>query len=98
MTALAIMTIGNPSLAWKHYQRAVTVIRRHDVRFAPRAAIEYPRTPFAAVGLIPSEKDHERVAFLSKILFLDAFLYLYVLGLPGTRVWANRNQEDRLPV
>ena len=98
MAALATMTIGNPNLAWKHYRRAVTVIRRHDIRFVPKPFMDYPGILSATPGFIPSEEDHERVAFLSKILYLEAFLYFYVSGLPGTKVWANRDQEDRLPV
>ena len=98
MVALAMMVIGNPDLAWKHYRRAITVIRRHDIRFAPKLITHYLRIPSITAGFIPSEGDHERVAFLAKILYLEAFLYFYVSGLPGTKVWANRNQEDRLPV
>lgn len=98
MVALALMTVGNPNLAWKHYRRSVTVIKRHDIRFVPKVVIDYPGIPFVTSGFIPSEEDHERVAFLSKVLYLEAFLYFYVSGLPGTRVWANHDQEDRLPV
>lgn len=98
MFALAIMTIGNPNLAWKHYRRAMIVVRRYDIRFVPKVIVDYPGIPSIATGLIPSEEDHERVAFLSKILYLETFLYFYVSGLPGARVWANRDQEDRLPV
>lgn len=98
MVALAMMVIGNPNLAWKHYRRAITVIRRHDIRFAPKPTTRYPGVPSIVTGLVPSEGDHERVAFLAKILYLEAFLYFYTLGLPGTKVWANRDQEDRLPV
>jgi hypothetical protein len=98
MVALAMMVIGNPNLAWKHYRRAITVIRRHDIRFAPKLTTHHPGIPSITTGLIPSEGDHERVAFLAKILYLEAFLHFYVSGLPGTKVWANRDQEDRLPV
>jgi hypothetical protein len=98
MAALAMMTIGNPNLAWKHYRRAATVIRRHDIRFVPKVLLDYPGIPSITHEFIPSEEDHERVAFLSKILYLEAFLYFYVSGLPGTKVWANRDQEDRLAV
>jgi len=96
--ALAMMVIGNPNLAWKHYRRAITVIRRQDIRFAPLANTNHLEIPPTTTGLIPSEEDHERVAFLAKILYLEAFLYFYVSGLPGTKVWANRNHEDKLPV
>lgn len=98
MVALAMMTIGNPNLAWKHYRRAVTVVREHEIRFVPNVIISRLGIPSAATGFIPSEEDHERVAFLSKILYLEAFLYFYVSGLPGTMVWANCDQESRLPV
>lgn len=98
MIALAMMTIGNPNLAWKHYRRAVTVIRRHDIRFAPRIIVDYLGIPSLTIGFIPSEEDHERVVFLSKILYLEVFLYFYISGLPGTKVWADRDLEDRLPV
>lgn len=97
MVALAMMTIGNPTLAWKHYRRAVTVIRRHDIRFAPRVIVDYPGTPSLTIGFIPSEEDHERVVFLSKIIYLEVFLFFYISGLPGTKVWADRDLEDRLP-
>jgi len=96
--ALAMMVIGNPNLAWKHYRRAMTVIRRHDIRLVPLANTNPPEIPPITIGFIPSEGDHERVAFLAKILYLEAFLYFYVSGLPGTKVWANHNHEDRLPV
>ena len=96
--ALAMMVVGNPSLAWKYYRRAITVIRRHDIRFAPLANTDHLEIPHITAGLIPSEEDHERVAFLAKILYLEAFLYFYVSGLPGTKVWANHNHEDKLPV
>lgn len=98
MTALAMMVVGNPNLAWKHYRRAVIAIKRHDIRFVPNTLIDFPRIPSVTAGFIPSEEDHERVAFLSKILYLEAFLSFYVSGLPGTRVWATRDQENRLPV
>lgn len=98
MAALAMMVVGNPSLAWKHYRRAITVIKRHDIRFAPSANAHYPGSPFITTGFIPSEGDHERVAFLAKILYLEAFLYFYASGIPGAKVWANRDHEDRLPV
>jgi len=96
--ALAMMVIGNPNLAWKHYQRAITVIRRHDIRFTPKVNTHYPGISSVTAGFIPSEGDHERVAFLAKILYLEAFLYFYVSGMPGAKVWANRDHEDRLPV
>ena len=97
-TALAMMAVGNPNLAWKHYRRAIAVVRRYDIRFAPPANTNHPEIPPITTGLIPSEEDHERAAFLTKILYLEAFLYFYVSGLPGTKVWANHNHEDRLPV
>lgn len=96
--ALALMVIGNPDLAWKHYRRAITVVKRHNIRFSPLVNAHHPETPSITTGLIPSEEDHERVAFLAKILYLEAFLYFYISGLPGTKVWANRDHEDRLPV
>ena len=98
MVALAVMVIGNPTLAWKHYRRAIAAVRKHDVRFAPNVIKSHPETPSVTTGFIPSEMDHERVAFLAKILYLEAFLFLYVSGLPGAKVWANRDHEDRLPV
>jgi len=93
--ALAMMVIGNPDLAWKHYRRAITAIKRHDIRFAPKVITNYSGIPS---GIVPSEGDHERVALLAKILYLEAFLHFYVFGLPGARVWANHGHEDRLPV
>lgn len=98
--ALAMMVIGNPNLAWKHYRRAIIVIRRRDIRFAPLANsnVTCPEIPSFTTGFIPSEEDHERVAFLAKVLYLEAFLYFYVSGLPGAKVWGNRDNEDRLPV
>lgn len=98
MIALVMMTIGNPDLAWKHYRRAVTVIKKYDIRFTPRVIIDCSLNPSDTSGFIPSEEDHERVVFLSKILYLETFLYFYVSGLPGTKVWANRDQEASLPV
>ena len=98
MTALAMMVIGNPNLAWKHYRRAIIVIRGYNIRFAPLPNIHCSGSPSITTGFIPSEGDHERVAFLAKILYLEAFLYFYVSGMPGTKVWANRDHEDRLPV
>ena len=98
MIALAAMTIGNPNLAWKHYRRAIAVIRGHDTRFASKVVTDCSGAFSITTGFIPSEEDHQRVAFLSKILYLEAFLSFYVSGLPGTKVWANRDQEDRLPV
>jgi len=97
MVALAMMVVGNPNLAWKHHRRAIAVIRTHDIRFA-KLITHYPGIPPVTTGFIPSEEDHERVAFLAKILYLEAFLYFYLSGLPGTKVWANRDQEGRLPV
>ena len=96
--ALAMMVVGNPNLAWKYYRRAITVIRKYDIRFAPSANTNHLEIPPTTAGLIPSEEDHERVAFLAKVLYLEAFLYFYVSGLPGTKVWANHNHEDKLPV
>jgi len=96
--ALAMMAVGNPNLAWKHYRRAITVIRSYDIRFAPLTNTNHLGIPPITAGLIPSEEDHERVAFLAKILYLEVFLYFYVSGLPGTKVWANHNHEDKLPV
>ena len=98
MVALAMMVVGNPNFAWKHYRRAITVIRRHDILFAPKFATHNAGGPSITAGIIPSEEDHERVAFLTKILYLEAFLHFYVSGLPDAKVWANRDQEDRLPV
>ena len=97
MVAIAMLTVGNPNLAWKHYRRAITATRRHDIRFAPKI-VAHQGTPSIVTGFIPSEGDHERVAFLAKILYFDTFLHFYVSGLPGTKVWANHDQEDRLPV
>jgi hypothetical protein len=96
--ALAMTVVGNPNLARKHFRRATTVIRRHDIRFAPLTNTYYSETPSTTNGFIPSEEDHERVAFLAKILYLEAFLYFYISGLPGAKAWANRDHEDRLPV
>ena len=98
MVALAMTVIGNPKLAWKHYRRAITVIKSYDIRFAPLVNTHYLEIPSIITGFIPSEEDHERVAFLAKVLYLEAFLYFYVSGMPGTKVWANRDHEDRLPV
>ena len=98
MIALALMVLGNPNFAWKHYRRAMTTIRRHDIRFAPKLIAHRSGIPSITTGFIPSEEDHERVAFLAKILYLKVFLSFYVSGLPGTKVWANWDQEDRLPV
>ena len=96
--ALAMMAIGNPNLAWKHYRRAITVIKRHDIRFVPKIATHYPGIPTVTTGFIPSEEDHERIAFLAKVLYLEVFLHFYISGMPGTKVWANRDHEERLPV
>lgn len=97
MVAIAMLVIGNPNLAWKHYRRAITAIRKHDIRFAPKL-ITHQGMLSIATGSIPSEGDHERVAFLAKILYFDTFLHFYISGLPGAKVWANRDQENRLPV
>lgn len=80
--------------ARKHHRRAITVIERHDIRFAPKVITNYPEIPSITAGFVPSERDHERVALLAKILYLEAFLHLYVSGLPGARVWANHDHED----
>jgi len=96
--ALAMIAVGNPNLAWKHCRRTITVIRRYDICFAPSANTNHLEIPPITTGLIPSEEDHERVAFLAKILYVEAFLHFYISGLPGTKVWANHNHEDRLPV
>jgi hypothetical protein len=97
MIAIATLAVGNPDLAWKHYRRAITAIRRHDIRFAPKI-VAHQGMPSTATGFIPSEEDHERVAFLAKILYFDSFLHFYISGLPGTKVWASRDQENSLPV
>lgn len=97
MVAIAMLAIGNPNLAWKHYRRAIAAIRGHDIRFAPKI-VTHQGMPSIATGFIPSEGDHERVAFLAKILYFDTFLLFYISGLPGTKVWASRDQENRLPV
>jgi len=98
MVALGMIVVGNPNLAWKHYRRSAAVLRRHDVRFVPTIGAQYVEIPSITPGFIPSERDHERVAFLAKILYFESFLYFYVSGLPGTKVWANHDHEDRLPV
>jgi hypothetical protein len=66
MSALVVVTAGNPNLAWKHHRRVMAVIRRHEIRVAPKGY--YLGIFSITTGFIPSEGDHQRVAFLSKIL------------------------------
>jgi hypothetical protein len=61
MSALVVVTAGNPNLAWKHYRRAIAVVRRHDIRFAPKGY--YPGIFSITTGFIPSEGDHKRVVW-----------------------------------
>jgi len=78
--ATGLMTAGSPIIARRHYLMAATVIKDHGIRFVgSHPASESHPYP----GVIFSEQDHERAAFLGKVIHLESFLSLYLTGLPG---------------
>ena len=79
--SMAVMNAGNIKVAMAHLRKGANTIRTFDIRFVPRG-IGGNENVVQEIGGY-SEEPHERAVFLSKILHFEAYLSLYVMGLPG---------------
>ena len=79
--SMAVMNKGNIKEAMSHLRKGANTIRSFNIRFAPRG-VGGNHTVVQEIGGY-SEEAHERAVFLSKILHFEAYLSLYVMGLPG---------------
>ena len=77
------MSAGNVKIALNHLRRGVNTIRRFNIGFVPQGMGGNDDAVQGIGGY--SEEAHERAVFLSKILHFEAYLSLYVMGLPGVQ-------------
>ena len=81
--SMAVMSVGKVKIALNHLGKGVNTIQRFDIRFIPQGMGGNDYTVQEIGGY--SEEAHERAVFLSKILHFEAYLSLYVMGLPGVQ-------------
>ena len=82
--SMAVMNTGtteNIKIAMSHLRKGANTIRNFNIKFVPQGA-GWNGSVIQEVGGY-SEEAHERAVFLSKILHFEAYLSLYVMGLPG---------------
>ena len=81
--SMAVMSAGNFNIALNHLRKGVSTIRRFNIRFILQGMGGNDDAVQEIGGY--SEEAHERAVFLSKILHFEAYLSLYVMGLPGVQ-------------
>ena len=82
--SMAVMNTGNTGnvkIAMSHLRKGANTIRNFNIRFVPQGTGWNENVVHEIGGY--SEGAHERAVFLSKILHFEAYLSLYVMGLPG---------------
>lgn len=82
--SMAVMNTGNTEnikIAMSHLRKGANTIRTFNISFVPQGAGGNGSIVQEIEGY--SEEAHERAVFLSKILHFEAYLTLYVMGLPG---------------
>lgn len=82
--SMAVMNagnMGNTKVAMNHLRKGANTIRMFNIRFVPQGVSGNEHAVQEIGGY--SEEAHERAVFLSKILHFEAYLSLYVMGLPG---------------
>jgi len=82
--SMAVMNTGNTEnikIAMAHLRKAANTIRTFNIRFVSQGTGGNENVGHEIGGY--SEGAHERAVFLSKILHFEAYLSLYVMGLPG---------------
>lgn len=79
--SMAVMNTGNIKVAMNHLRKGANTIKTFNIRFVPLGVGGNANVVQEVGGY--SEVAHERAVFLSKILHFEAYLSLYVMGLPG---------------